>query len=151
MALGGEIDDRIDGILRDHRFDELGIADVAALEPITRIAFDVGGILEVSRVGQLVDVEDRLLGVAGQLVADEIRADKSAATGDNQPLHVSRTFDLGSQPWLSGYLRGRGAKELQKNSCRSAKAIGARRPRPIPRSGPGCWPARPTCPPRRGG
>src|SRR5580704_13190289 len=136
MALGGEIDDRIDGIRRDHRVGELGIADVAALEPIARIAFDVGEILEVSRVSKLVDVEDRLLGIAGQLVADEIRADKSAATGDNQPLHVSRTFELGSQRWLSGYLRGQAA---------------ARDSRPIRRSGPGCWPARPTRPPRRGG
>ena len=83
MTLSGEVHDGIDGAGGDHRIHKLGVADVAPFETVPGIAFDVGQVFEVAGVGQLVDVDDGLIRIAVQLVADEVRADEPAATGDD--------------------------------------------------------------------
>ena len=62
--------------------------------PIPRIALDVRQVLRVARVGQLVDVDHRLLRVAGELVANEIRADEPAPPRDDQAFHGRLTLDF---------------------------------------------------------
>jgi hypothetical protein len=62
VALGREVDDRVDGVA-PHQLQHRGaIANVAAHESMPGIAVEVSQGLEVSRVRQRIDVDDRLLG-----------------------------------------------------------------------------------------
>ena len=89
VALGGEVDDGVD--LVDQLPDELGVADVALHEAVAlaqRPAFDVEQVVGVAGVGQLVEVDDLVVVVLRQEVADEVAADEARAARDEYLSHV---------------------------------------------------------------
>ena len=81
MRLGGEVDDDVDLLLRQHALDELEVADVALdeahVEPIE--------VAPVAGVGEQVERHDVVVGVLLEPVADEVRADEAGGAGDEQP------------------------------------------------------------------
>ena len=94
VALSDKIDDRLGlGGAEDapHRFP---IADIDLLEPIARIALDVRQIFRIAGVRQLVDVDDRLVGIPLELVTDEVRADEAAPARDDQAFHGTLSLEL---------------------------------------------------------
>jgi len=94
VALGGEVDDRVDLVLGKEALDEGAVADVtldkhiAALGagffrrlPIARL--DVGEVFEVARVGEGVEIDDAPRKIwAPEEPVDEVRADEAGAAGD---------------------------------------------------------------------
>ena len=88
VALGREVDHRVDLL---HQFpDEGRVADVAADEEVARVGREVREVRGVARVGQGVQVDDRAVGVARELVAHEVRADEAGAAGDEEAHGLTR-------------------------------------------------------------
>ena len=86
MALGGEVDDRVDVPAVDQFGDEIGVADVAddelhAVQPV-----EIGA---VARIGQRVEHDDAVLGMGLAPMMHEVRADEAGAAGDDQISHGS--------------------------------------------------------------
>ena len=87
VALGGDVDDAVAalGSTRDV-FDG---GDITVHEGVARIVGEVGDVLGAPRVRQQVDVDDVQIGVLAQQSADEVRANKPAATRDENALHAT--------------------------------------------------------------
>ena len=84
VRLRGEVDDRVDASRR------LGhgrsVADVGLDEAVARVGFHAPQIVQVARVGQLVQVDDLQVGVACQHPPDEGAADEPGPAAD-EDLH----------------------------------------------------------------
>src|SRR5256885_15864523 len=78
----GEIDHRVDAA--GDVADQLAVADVAVDEGVARIALDVLQVRRVARVGELVEVDDGVVGARREDVSNEVRADEAAPTRDEQ-------------------------------------------------------------------
>src|SRR5579872_6746862 len=89
VTFGSEVHDRFERAFRDQRLDEITISDIAVPELVPRTIPDRGKVLEISGVGQPVEIDDRQVVVARQLLANELGPDESAATGDEQASHGS--------------------------------------------------------------
>jgi uncharacterized protein YidB (DUF937 family) len=89
MRLGGEMDDRIDGVF-DQGFPDQGtIADVPADESVPVGIGQVLQVFQAAGVGQGVQGDDVHARLGPQQVANEIRADETSAPGDEHILHES--------------------------------------------------------------
>ena len=91
VRLGGEVADGVDGETTEDIRQGAAITDVGANETITAWKFfrDIGQILRVAGIGQLVDVDHAPLKPAfRQQIPDEVRTDESAATGDEDGVHA---------------------------------------------------------------
>ena len=82
VRLGGEVHDDVDA--RGQLAHDVGIADVAADEPESRIGADGLEIALVPGVGELVEHDHRIVGVIAEGHAHELAADESRPTGDQQ-------------------------------------------------------------------
>ena len=92
VGLRGEVDDGVDpaaGVAHD-----LAVADVALEKRVARVVLEIGQVGGIPRVGQLVEIDDAVVRVRRQDVADEVGADEAASAGDQQ-LHRST---LASRP-----------------------------------------------------
>ena len=81
MGLGGQMHDGVRLEFQQRLAHPLTVGDIGLQEPITITGFHFGERLEVAGVGQLVQVEDAVLGVLNE-VADQSRADESGSPGD---------------------------------------------------------------------
>ena len=88
VRFGGEVDDDVGLVMREQRGDGVGIGDVAADENIARIGFDVAQVFGVAGVSQQIEIHHPTIGVQAQAAANEIRADKAAAAGDQKNRHL---------------------------------------------------------------
>ncbi len=88
VALGGEVNDRVDVMVGEHARDQLCVADVTAHELDVG---DIGNGAEVACVGERVEHDEALLGLGRTTAAHEGRADETAATGDEQ-IHWAVSF-----------------------------------------------------------
>ena len=80
VAFRREVHDRIGLVLAEQRRHRFAVADVGLLESVARILCDRLQRLEVAGVGELVDVDDRMLG-RSQGTPDDGRADEAGAAG----------------------------------------------------------------------
>ena len=64
MALGSKIYDRTWGVSGEQSFDQRLITDIPLYKGIARVAIQAGETLAVARVGQLVEIEHRLVALA---------------------------------------------------------------------------------------
>src|SRR3954449_10339747 len=78
VAFGGEVHDGARPVALERLLDEGPISDVPANEGMPGIATKLVEIAQIAGVGELVDVDDRLLR-ARQRREDEIRADEAGA------------------------------------------------------------------------
>jgi hypothetical protein len=67
--------------------DYIRVGDIALDKRIAR-RVDLLEVVEVARIGQLVQVDDMDLGVRAQLIAHERRADEARPAGDHDPFHA---------------------------------------------------------------
>jgi uncharacterized protein YkvS len=67
---------------------KVAVADVALDEAVAWIVLDVPQVLEIARVGELVEVDDLAVGVVRKVQADEVAADEACAARD-QDSHVA--------------------------------------------------------------
>ena len=81
MRLGGEVHHRARPVLGQQALDQGRIADVALHEDMARVAIKRGQVAPVAGVGELVEVEYRLL-AGGQPVEHEVGADEAGAACD---------------------------------------------------------------------
>ena len=79
VALGGEMHDDVGLVILEDAAERAGIADVGVFEAVARVVGDTGQIVEVAGVGQLVEVQDLVIGV-GDEVAHDSRADEACAS-----------------------------------------------------------------------
>jgi len=87
VRLGGEVHHGVGIVLGEDAADELAVGDVAVEEAVAlgEALVEAGEVLEVARVGQLVEVQDETV-LPGRLQqeADEVRADEPGSTGNEQ-------------------------------------------------------------------
>ncbi len=81
MGLGGQVHDRVGLEACQHRTDGGLIDDVGLDEFVAGIGRDAGQRLEVTGIGQFVEVEHFMFGVADQ-VPNQGGTDKAGASGD---------------------------------------------------------------------
>ena len=118
VGLGGEVDDGVDVVVCEQPVDQLGVADVAVHEAVVGGVVDVFEVLQVTGVGERIQVDDAILRMGLEPVADEIGADEAGAAGDEEVFHFvdplsltlsrrereyNRSYFFGVH---SGYLRG---------------------------------------------
>ena len=89
VGFGGEVHYRVDSFFGEEPLDQSSIADVALDEAVAGIGGDVGQVLEVAGVGELVEVDQAYVGAALQAEPHEVRADKAAAAGDEKVFHCA--------------------------------------------------------------
>ena len=85
VRLRGGVDDDVDPA--DDLADEPGVADVAVDELESRMAHDVGEVLEVPRIRERVE-RDHLVRRVLEQVADEVRRDEPGPAGDEDTAHL---------------------------------------------------------------
>ena len=101
MALGGVVDDRV--VARHDPIEQLRVADVAHDE-LHAVGGQLGDVLGVAGVGQLVQDGDVHPGVVVDDIVHEVAADEAAAARDDDVLreammtHGSFTFSLRQTP-----------------------------------------------------
>ena len=85
MAFRREVDDGVDVMVGDELRDERGVANVAFHQ------CDIGHVGDIGRVagiGQRVQHDDAVIGRHLAPVADEVRADETRASGNDQIGHA---------------------------------------------------------------
>lgn len=78
MAFGGEIDDGARLVRGQQIADQIAVADVAANEDMAVIAVQPLQRIQIAGIGQLVEIDDRLIEVF-QPVENKIPTDESSA------------------------------------------------------------------------
>ena len=83
VRLGSQVDHPRYVVCAEEATHPLEVADVAPLEPVVRFALDVPEVLQVARIGQLVEVHDPVIGVFSNEEAHHMAPDE-ARTSRNQ-------------------------------------------------------------------
>ncbi len=89
MRFGGEVDDGIHAVLLNHALHRRAVRDVAPLEVIVGRILHGDQIVQVARVSQFVQHDDRVVRIARHHAAHEGAADETRSTGDQYCLHQS--------------------------------------------------------------
>ena len=84
MALGREMDDRVDAVIGDQGGDARRILDVAFDEMDAVQALQIGAI---ARISERVEHDDPVLRMGLSPEADEVRADEAGASGHEKISH----------------------------------------------------------------
>ena len=83
MGLGREIDHRVEPVAGQEVHDHAPVADVALDEVVPIFGLlQIQEVQPVSRIGQLVQVDDGPVRVLAEHAPDEIGADEAAPTGN---------------------------------------------------------------------
>ena len=82
MALCRQMDDAVDGMLRDESTHALVVTDVRFDEGIVGEACDILEGLQVARIGELIQADDVVLWILIGQKSDDMRADEASAAGD---------------------------------------------------------------------
>ena len=83
VALGGEVDDPVDGVFLHEGEHAVEIDDVGLDEEVVGARLDVGQVGQVAGVGEFVDVDDAIVGIFPDEKPDDVRADEPGAPGDD--------------------------------------------------------------------
>ena len=99
MGLGRKVDDRTRAVLRQQAIQQRAVADVALHKDVARIAAQAVEVVQVARVGQLVEVHDRFA-LAGKPVEHEIGTNEAGATSDENHEMREAGKEAGDYPTL---------------------------------------------------
>jgi hypothetical protein len=83
MALGCEVNDAIDLVFLHQTIHHIEVADVALYKGVVGLVLDIFEVGEVTRIGQLVKVNDVVLGVLVYEEENNMRADKTCTARDD--------------------------------------------------------------------
>ena len=109
VALSSQMDDAID-ILLPHQFvHPVEIADVSLDERIVRPVLDVLEVGKIAGIGQLIDIDDMIVGILRHEKAHYVRANETGSSGDDDRsfVHLLNNMDLRSCGRLPGHARRR--------------------------------------------
>ena len=90
MGFSCKVDNTIGLEVINHRLNQIGVGDVAFNKLIAGIVCHGDQVIQVACIGELVQVEDVVVGF-GDLLQDEVGADESCAASDDY------SFQLNSQ------------------------------------------------------
>ena len=76
MALGCQVNHTVDLHLLHQGIDPLKIADIGLHEAVVRFVFDIAEILQITRIGQYIEIHDPIIGVLAHHKAHHMGADK---------------------------------------------------------------------------
>ena len=94
MRLGGEVHNGTRLVLGEDFVEKGAVADIASNKDVAGITFKRSKILRVSRVGELVEI-DNGGGLRLEPIKDEVGADETRAAGDeNGVFHKFRNHGL---------------------------------------------------------
>ena len=82
MGFRGQMQDRVGHVLRQDPVERRAVADVGVLEGVERVVRDGGHVVETGRVGQRVEIDDRV--AVGHRAAHDGRADEPGAAGHEE-------------------------------------------------------------------
>ena len=87
MRLGGEVDNPIVALLLKQVGDEFRIHDVALHETVVRLLVNVGQVLEIACVGELVQIVYFNIGVLVDKKSDHMGTDEAGTAGNENFFH----------------------------------------------------------------
>jgi len=76
------MDDGVDLFFGKDFPDKGGVGNVAFDEAIVGIFLDAGQIAGIAGIGELIEIDDFVIGIVLQRVADKVGPDKPASAGD---------------------------------------------------------------------
>ncbi len=82
VTLGGEIDDGLDLMLVDQSLHQGSVADVSVDEDVVLVLDELGEVLEVARVGQLVEIDQQAVRMLREDHLHEVASDETRPTGN---------------------------------------------------------------------
>lgn len=81
MAFSSKVDDGARAVLGQQSVDKYRVTDIASCEDMPRIALHTGKILQIARIGELVEIDDGFI-VSRQPIENEVGADEPGSAGD---------------------------------------------------------------------
>ena len=87
MAFSGQVDDAIHVFALHQLVDALKIADVHLDKLVIRLVLNILQIGKIASVGQLVEVDDLILGILVDKQANHMVSDESGTAGDDDRSH----------------------------------------------------------------
>ena len=94
MAFGGQMNDAVYRILPHDFAHALVIANICPHECIIWFVLDIPQIIEVSRIGQLVEIDDAAIGILVHEQPHHMAADEPGSAGNQNIFHKLRYFNL---------------------------------------------------------
>ena len=89
MALGCEMDDTGHMLLLHEGIDGIKIADVRTHKAVVGFILNIFEVREIARVGQLIHIDDAVLGVLVHEETYHMTSDKSGSAGDDDRFHYN--------------------------------------------------------------
>ncbi len=87
MALGSEVDYAIWAVFFKDIFEGNAVRDVPFFKNVVGQMLHVAQVFEVARVSERVEVDDFVVGVFLDKMADEVGANEAGAAGDEDGVH----------------------------------------------------------------
>src|SRR5262249_28567066 len=82
VRLCREVDHMRDRMALDDGIERVEIGDISLLELVSRVTREIGKVVQVARVGQLVEGDDQVAGRGIEEVTDEVGADEAGTTAN---------------------------------------------------------------------
>ena len=83
MALGSQVDDAIDLLLLHELVEGVEVADVHLHKLVVGAVLNVLQVSEVAGIGQLVEIDDVILGILVHKQAHHVASNEACATGND--------------------------------------------------------------------
>ena len=107
MALSSEVDDAIDLLVLNQLVEGLEVADIHLHEFVVGLALYVLEVGQVASVGQLVEVDDVVVGIFIHKKANNVRADKTCTACDYNIMHnirlISQSIQFSNNYYIEVY------------------------------------------------
>ena len=87
VALGGKVDNALYLVLLHEGVEGVEVADVHLDKRIVGLVLDVLEVGEVARVGEFVETDDMVVGILVDEKSNDVAADKTGTTGDDDGFH----------------------------------------------------------------
>ena len=109
--------------------DQALIGNIAAHEMVTGIALQASQGFQIARIGELVDIDDRLGIWLRQPIEHEIGADEAGTTSHKEG-HTVSCAKPANQAWITAWILGPGSSRWALNPLASADSgrLGRRLP-----------------------
>ena len=88
MAFRSEVDNIVEVVFLKQRSHQLLIADVTLHKHMARVALHALEVFQISRIGQLVEIDEQNVVIFLQHVVNKVGADKAGATSNQIFFHV---------------------------------------------------------------
>ena len=94
MGFGGKVDDAIHHLLLHQLIYGLEITDIHTDEPVVGSVFDITQIGKIAGVGELIDIDDEVVGVFVDKESDYVAAYEAGSAGDQNITFVCHRLEV---------------------------------------------------------